>query len=313
VDRVQTSGIQLRMSTVDVRTGRIFRVDQTGRLIPAPEPLGATRRATRLRPSAALARDLVADHDIGLPPGHFDGIVDRIDPPPALTMSLPDAVIASAAIPVVFEPVPVAGLRLVDGGVREVIPMQPAFDLGATQVYAILATSRRLLADLPAGFAALQLARIGEATVHHMVHEITENDLQQQAPAGVTLTVISPGVDIQGTLDFGPNIIALNIWYGFQMARATVEDTPPPDDEIVLTLAAAARALDTLGILDRLPDVNLAERFGRTQLRARTQQLSKAIAADRLPQVPGLTAPAPTLPRPTRPLDRLTTPESKTR
>ena len=51
--------------------------------------------------------------------------------------SVIDAVIASSSIPAVFKPTEKDGLRLVDGGVLERVPVRRVKDLGATKVVAV--------------------------------------------------------------------------------------------------------------------------------------------------------------------------------
>ena len=52
------------------------------------------------------------------------------------------AVVASAAMPGVFPPVEIDGVRYIDGGVCNNLPVAPALDLGATTVYVLDATAR---------------------------------------------------------------------------------------------------------------------------------------------------------------------------
>ncbi len=51
--------------------------------------------------------------------------------------SLADALAASIAVPGLFRPVRVAGRMLIDGGVVQNLPIEPAFDLGAHHVIAV--------------------------------------------------------------------------------------------------------------------------------------------------------------------------------
>jgi NTE family protein len=51
-------------------------------------------------------------------------------------------VVASAAMPGVFPPVEIDGVRYIDGGVSNNVPVAPALDLGATNVYVLDATAR---------------------------------------------------------------------------------------------------------------------------------------------------------------------------
>lgn len=51
--------------------------------------------------------------------------------------SVVDAVIASSSIPSVFKPTEVNGMRLVDGGILERVPVRQVKDLGATKIVAV--------------------------------------------------------------------------------------------------------------------------------------------------------------------------------
>jgi NTE family protein len=67
----------------------------------------------------------------------LSGREQRVSTGPAI-----DAVMASAAIPGVFEPVPLEGQLAIDGGVCDNTPLSQAIELGAEEIYV-----------LPAGFA----------------------------------------------------------------------------------------------------------------------------------------------------------------
>jgi NTE family protein len=55
----------------------------------------------------------------------------RTQPVEALRVHLPTAILASASIPGIFPPVGLGSENYVDGGIREVIPLQAAVDLPA--------------------------------------------------------------------------------------------------------------------------------------------------------------------------------------
>ena len=57
-------------------------------------------------------------------------------------MPLREAVLASASIPVIFPPTELNGEHFVDGGVREILPLELAFSrLGAGHIFAVVASS----------------------------------------------------------------------------------------------------------------------------------------------------------------------------
>jgi|SRR5829696_8415736 len=68
-----------------------------------------------------------------------------------------DAVIASAAIPGVFEPVPWDGMELIDGGVANNTPISHAVDLGADEIYVLPAGRACALEAPPRGALGITL------------------------------------------------------------------------------------------------------------------------------------------------------------
>jgi predicted acylesterase/phospholipase RssA len=104
VDRgkVARSGIRLRMATVQLESGNLFYVTELGRLVSDPT------------------------EDASVPLVQVDVI---------------DGMIASASIPGYFEMQPLASNWYVDGGVRQVAPVQAAVEMGATVVYVVLASA----------------------------------------------------------------------------------------------------------------------------------------------------------------------------
>lgn len=91
--------------------------------------------------------------------------------------SLVEAVLASSAFPVMFQPVKVDGIWYSDGGIRNVVPLGDAIDLGATEIDVIV-TSPFIQEDLSKYDAtdANALETLIEAT-STMVDEIESNDI----------------------------------------------------------------------------------------------------------------------------------------
>jgi len=96
-----------------------------------------------------------------------------------------DYVYASAAIPVFFEPVSINGTQYVDGGVRNITPLQDAFDVLKTishpdnehAIYVVLATP--LNVDERVNFEADDVLDVVKRTADIMTAEIYKNDLKQ--------------------------------------------------------------------------------------------------------------------------------------
>jgi hypothetical protein len=104
-----------------------------------PEPVPAEERAKNVTGAKQLhwvdyvAKKRVADQALAA----FMNCVKSAPP----TVTLIDGTIASCSMPGWFEPVDLLGETYVDGGVREILPLRGALDLGADQIFAIPASS----------------------------------------------------------------------------------------------------------------------------------------------------------------------------
>src|SRR5207247_2076611 len=100
VSAIANSVIRMRLATVGLDSGRLRWIDNAGNLLDAAG-----------QPVAGAA-----------------------------SIPLTEGVLASAAIPVVFDPVTLNGERFTDGGVRQFVPIQAAVATGADQVFAVVAS-----------------------------------------------------------------------------------------------------------------------------------------------------------------------------
>ena len=133
-------------------------------------------------------------------------------------VDLVDGAIASASVPMVFPPRPLADDDYVDGGVIEIVPVRAAADLGATRIFAVVAVPLTLARDerdyaaAPAGYIGLRsMGMIGVA-------ERQIANLNANLPAGVTLTTIDPVVDVVGLFEVQPGLLRINKDYGWLRA-----------------------------------------------------------------------------------------------
>ena len=113
-------------------------------------------------------------------------------------ISLVDSVYASSALPVLFPPAHLNGRLLVDGGVREMLPLQRASDLGATRIIAV---------DAGAGpdADARAVADDGLVAVQQRVFAIMAGQKRRDTVrdwAGVPLTFVRPHLESYGGFDF---------------------------------------------------------------------------------------------------------------
>lgn len=111
---------------------------------------------------------------------------------------LVDALYASSALPVLFPPAEVNGRFLLDGGVRDMLPLQRAQDLGATRIIAIDAgagpdADAREVSEQ--GIVALQQRVFGIMAGQRRRDTIRDWD-------GVPLTFVRPNLSTHGGFDF---------------------------------------------------------------------------------------------------------------
>ncbi len=146
-DRIASSGIYLRVATVARDKGILRYVNEYG--------------------------DLESPDGRILIKGRFNG--GEPDAP-----SVIDGVIASAAIPLVFQPKRIAGVEYWDGAIREDVPVHKALQLGATDLTIVLTSPRKYkpgsLATLPSGINVNPVEYIMRA-MDIMADEVFQNDL----------------------------------------------------------------------------------------------------------------------------------------
>ena len=178
---VRRPGLELRLAVTALRAGVLRFVTEDGTIVESD----ARTRA----------------------PGDAAGPVDLVD-----------GAIASASVPMVFPPRPMADDDYVDGGVIEIVPVRAAADLGATRIFAVVAVPLALARDerdyaaAPAGYIGLRsLGMIGVA-------ERQIANLNASLPEGVTLTTIDPVVDVVGLFEVQPGLLRINKDYGWLRA-----------------------------------------------------------------------------------------------
>ncbi len=150
-----------------------------------------------------------------------------ISPGPAVpaTVDLIDGVIASASMPAVFPPVRLGLENYVDGGVLEIVPVTIALKQGATEVYAVLASSMSLpktMSFARKGFLSI----LEQALVEVTLKEVARDDLAPSNPRGIPIHVIAPSFDVHGTTEIEPGLIAIAKDYGYLCAGDVVTATP---------------------------------------------------------------------------------------
>jgi NTE family protein len=142
-----------------------------------------------------------------------------------------EAVLASASVPMVFPPRPLADDVYVDGGVLQNIPVEAAVRLGAERIVAVLAVPLAPEVDRR-DFTRLNLMEVFLRTVGTITFTDRQvTNLRYPRPDGVSLTVIDPVIDVVGPFEVAPGLMLLDMDYGWLRAA-----------DVMAPLAATARA-----------------------------------------------------------------------
>lgn len=149
------------------------------------------------------------------------------------------ALLASTAIPVVWEPVRFSGGRWVDGGVRNISPIADVLAYEPDEVVIVNCSSRE---PMPAAGPLNNGVKIGMRALDIACQEIFENDVntflrmnrlvQEAAKSSLTLhhsdgrpyrsvdcLVIEPTIDLGATLEFSPKLNQMRYEHGWDRAR----------------------------------------------------------------------------------------------
>lgn len=137
-------------------------------------------------------------------------------------LSFIDGVLASASIPGYFPTVKLGDEYYVDGGVRDILPIQAAVDLGAKTIYAIVASKAGL--ERSDSFESMNLLKIVERAVTQITFdEVMINETKPQIDWDKRdVYVIQPTVPIHDILTIDPGLIDLSIDYGYMRAADVV-------------------------------------------------------------------------------------------
>jgi predicted acylesterase/phospholipase RssA len=154
-------------------------------------------------------------------------------------------VLASATMPVYFDP-PVIGVeRYVDGGVREIIPVRVVMSQGAQEIVGIVC-SANTLSDTgsmdKAGLASVAMRSLVEISLK----EIVEGDLAEAASAGVPAHFIMPTFDVHDTVVVQGSLIEISMDYGWMRAcdeMQSADETKRADFRITSDLLSRLRMM----------------------------------------------------------------------
>jgi NTE family protein len=149
-------------------------------------------------------------------------------PPSPLQVRLQDAILASASIPGIFLPVDLGGETYVDGGVREVLPLQVAIDAGADTIYAI-ACSKEAPDPKPSFASSTLLEIVARALTDLAIGEVARDDARGFEAPGRTIRIIQPTVDLHDMTTIDPGLISIGMAYGYMRAADVWDEVPSTD------------------------------------------------------------------------------------
>jgi NTE family protein len=138
-----------------------------------------------------------------------------------------EGALASASVPLIFPPRPLADDDYVDGGVLQNVPVRAAVHLGASRIIAVLAIPLRIARE-EHDFAADQAANIGLRAlgVISLADRQRENLAIALAP-GVSLATIDPVVDVVGFFEAEVGLLRINRDYGWMRAADVLAEGDP--------------------------------------------------------------------------------------
>ena len=174
-------GLQLRLAVTALRAGVLRYITQDG--------------------------TIVEDDAVTPASGDAAGPVDLIE-----------GVLASASVPLVFPPRPLADDDYVDGGVLQLVPVRAAAQLGARRIIAVVAIPLRIDRD-ERNYAEDHAANVGLRALGAIaMADRQRENLAVPLPPGATLTTIDPLVDVVGYFEVEPGLLRINRDYGWLRA-----------------------------------------------------------------------------------------------
>ena len=187
---IDRPGLQLRLAVTALRAGVLRYVTESGHIV----------EDDAMTPAAGVAA----------------GPVDVVE-----------GALASASVPVVFPPRPLADDDYVDGGVLQNVPVRAALHLGASRIIAVLAIPLRVARE-EHNFSADQAANIGVRAlgVISLADRQREN-LAIALTSGASLTTIDPVVDVVGYFEAQVGLLRINRDYGWLRAADVMAEGDP--------------------------------------------------------------------------------------
>lgn len=235
-----SSGGRLLLGVVSMDSGRLRYVTETGALVerdlttPAADldqvsstcqPLVAQLAVLEAEIQAVQGHDRTAIGERKALRARQNTLLGQLrecsarNPVPAV-VDLRAAVMASAAIPVVFGLERLAGEMYGDGGLREVVPIQAAIELGADEVFAVSASPIGLAAG---SYRDARIADLGARVLDILLTEVVADDLRPSG--GPPVRLIAPDEEVHGIRTIDPGLIQISRDYGYMRASDVLAAT----------------------------------------------------------------------------------------
>lgn len=139
-------------------------------------------------------------------------------------INLVDGVLASASEPGIFPPVQLPDDYYTDGGVREISPVRVALELGADQLFIVVASKAEVNRKNFGPDFPLTTFNIVLRTVEDLLtNEVQESELNPPRGWDRPVTIIQPTVELHDTLTVDPGLISISMDYGWLRAFDTVQ------------------------------------------------------------------------------------------
>jgi NTE family protein len=254
------SGVELRLVTVSLDSGKVRYVTQDGHVletdnspVPGDDVIAcAAERAAyndamdmRFDAITALHESTPSDRSKAL--GEVKRATEAVTKARAalsrcmatapasnqrggLVVDVTDGVIASSSIPCVFPPVTLGNESYVDGGIRWVLPLKSALDFASDTIVAIN-TSLAGIPPAASPFSNANLLDIAERAVLGILmweaqerhEEVVRLEAMQR---GKHVWMITPRLDVHDSLTIDPGLIDINISYGYMIAADVLQTFP---------------------------------------------------------------------------------------
>ena len=134
-----------------------------------------------------------------------------------------DGAIASSSVPMVFPPRPLGNETYVDGGVLQNIPLAAAVQLGAEDIYTLVAVPVREDRRSLSLWSARQLGFV----------QTQADNLAAPLPDGCTNTVITPTIEVVGSFEVHRGLMQIDVDYGRMRAEETLAELDDGERRIV--------------------------------------------------------------------------------